>query len=113
MKEIVIWDSKPPGTKATVREIPHFIPRGMPRVYGRGDHYGPNHSFRMDIWLDRKGPLLMRCWSRCSDIDGRSFEITSARWGAIPVRKAEEAFTDFWIPKAVRKAYEAWIIEEF
>ena len=72
---LTYWESDAPDTDAVVSEIEHFDARGMRRVYGRGDHFGRNWSFNMDIWKTRDERLLMRCWSRCEDIDWRSFEI--------------------------------------
>jgi hypothetical protein len=55
----------------------------------------------------------MRCWSRCADIDWRSFEIKGVDLMDIPEGGKKMALSDSWVPKAVRQAYEQWIDEEF
>jgi hypothetical protein len=55
----------------------------------------------------------MRCWSRCEDIDWRSFEIKGVDMVEIPDRDKKTGFEESWVPKAVRKAYDQWIQEEF
>jgi hypothetical protein len=96
-----------------LEEIGHFDARGMRRVYGRGDHFGRHRSFHMDIWLARDGSLLMRCWSRCGDIDWRSFEIRGVNATIITDREMSAPFQDSWVPDAVRQAYNRWISEEY
>ena len=98
---------------ARVEEIEHFDARGMRRVYDRGDNFDRHHSFNMDIWKARDGRLLMRCWSRCEDIDWLSFEIKGVDMVKIPVRDKKTGFEESWVPKAVRKAHALWIQEEF
>jgi len=110
---LTCWNSDPPDRTAKVEEIDHFVARGMRRVYGRGDYFGPHHSFNMDIWMDRNQRLLMRCWSRCIDFDWRSFEIKGLNKSDIPKPDKTIGLQDFWLPKAVRNAYENWIMEEF
>jgi len=107
------WDTEAPDMGARVEEIEHFDARGMCGVYGRGDHFSRHRSFHMDIWKARDGRLLMRCWSRCEDIDWRSFEIKGMNMTEIPTLDKETGFEESWVPKAVRKAYDQWIQEEF
>ena len=107
------WDSQPPAIKAQVEELDHFDARGMCRVYGRGDHFGRHRYFHMDIWETRDGRLLMRCWSGCQDIDWRSFEIKGVALAKIPEGNKRTGFGESWVPKAVRNAYDQWILEEF
>jgi len=109
----IYWSSDPPSNNAEVTEIDDFNARGMRRVYGRGDHFGRHHTFHLDIWMHRSGRLMMRCWSRCSEIDDRSFEIKGIPSSEIPHRNEIERFQDSWLPEVVRKAYEQWISEEF
>ena len=115
MDHIVSWESEPPETTAIVEESDHFVARGMRRVYGRGDHYGRcrGHTFNMDIWRNRRGRLFMRCWSRLSEVDWRSFEIKGIAIDRIPELDMKRGFEDRWLPKTVRDAYEEWIREEF
>ena len=110
---VTCWDSEAPATDAQVEEIEHFDARGMHRVYGRGDQFGRHHKFNMDIWRTRDGRLLMRCWSRCEDIDWRSFEIRDMDIVGIPQSGNTFGFEDSWIPRAVRGAYDEWIQNEW
>ena len=107
------WESDAPNTDAVVSEIEHFNARGMCRIYGRGDHLGRYRSFNMDIWKSRDGRLLMRCWSRCKDVDWRSFEIKGIELAEISELPKFTGFHESWIPWAVRQAYDQWITEEF
>ncbi len=107
------WDFDPPDTDAKVKEIDHFDARGMRLVYGRGDHFGRHYTFNMDIWMTRNGRLLMRCWSCCQDIDGRSFEIKGLAPSEIPEPIKKAGFQDSWVPYVVRNTYDEWIHEEF
>ena len=109
---LVQWDSQPPPGDTEASEIPHFDARGMQRVYGRGDHFRPHQSFHMDIWKGRDGRLLMRCWSRCADIDGRSYEIRGVDPGDVPLAGSGKISDDTWVPKAARLAYDEWVAEE-
>jgi hypothetical protein len=107
------WESPSPRYKGIkIEMIDYFDARGMKRVYGRGDCFGRNRYFHMDIWATSSGRLLMRCWSRCSEIDGRSFEIFG-----IDIEKSifqpHKKMCDDWIPYIVREAYETWIEEEW
>jgi hypothetical protein len=114
MEEVLIhWDSGPPDADAKVEEIHPFDARGMRRFYGRGDHFGRHHTFNMDIWMSRAGRLLMRCWSHCRDIDGRSFEIKGLDISEIPEPAKNACLQDSWVPNVVRNIYEEWIHEEF
>ena len=114
MKEgLTYWNSKAPDTDVKVEEIDHFDARGMRLVYGRGDHFSRHTNFNMDIWMTRAGRLLMRCWSRCQEIDGRSFEITGLDTSKIPEPVKKVGLQDSWVPDAVRKTYNEWIRAEF
>jgi len=112
-EHLTYWGTESIDMDARVEEIEHFDARGMCSVYGRGDNFGRHHSFNMDIWKARDGRLLMRCWSRCEDIDWRSFEIKGLDMVEIPARDKKTGFGESWVPKAVRKAYDQWIQEEF
>jgi hypothetical protein len=111
--DLIFWDTTAPATQAHAEWIEHFDARGMRRVYGRGDRFGRDATFNMDIWKTCDGRLLMRCWSRGSEIDDRSFEITGVDVSAIPPRDKEHGLPESWVPKAVREVYEEWIREEF
>lgn len=104
------WDSDPPPVKAIVDMCDDFDARGMRRVYGRGERWGNGPTFNLDIWRNKEGCLFMRCWSRCGDFDNYSFEIKGVNVGSIPERQSNEAFSDVWIPKQVRRAYEDWVM---
>lgn len=73
-----LWVERPPARRAAVTVVPidAFDARGMRQAYGRRDHMCHHHTFEMDVWVARDGRVLMRCSSRCIDIEGRSFEIT-------------------------------------
>lgn len=107
------WGTTPPCIDAELEEIDDFSARGMWCVYGRGDHYGRHHTFHMDIWKTREGRVLMRFWSRCSEIDWRSYEIKGLDPARIPDKETGPAFSESWVPEAVRQAYDDWISEEF
>lgn len=109
----VYWEFEAPEATAIVDEHGHFDARGMRPVYGRGDHIGLGHTFNMNIWKDKQRRLFMRFWSRCSEIDWRSYEIKGLDVSSIPDRDKEHGFEDWWLPKAVRTAYELWIAEEW
>ncbi len=118
--DLILWRSDAPQSEATVEWIEHFDARGMRRVYGRGDWFGRHHSFNMEIWLAHDGHLLMRCWSRCGEIDGRSFCITGIDLSKTAKRRMHDphqdgwaGFDDAWVPAAVRHAYEQWVTDEF
>ena len=110
---LIDWTSDPSETPVVMSAIEHFDARGMRRVYGRNDHFGRHRSFNMDIWETRNGRILMRCWSRCEDIDWHSFEIKGVDTAKIPKHPKGEGFDDSWIPGMVRQAYDQWINEEY
>lgn len=111
---MIVWDTEsPPNPSIRIENVPYFDARGMRRVYGRGDTFPKKCSFNMDIWRDRNGRLLARFWSRSNDVDGCSLEITGLSPDAIPNRQADTAFSDAWIPNALRKEYEGWISDEW
>jgi hypothetical protein len=107
------WDSDPPAIEAEVEQIDHFDARGMRCVYGRGDDFGPHRKFHMVIWITRAGRLVMRFWSYCQDIHWRSFEIKGVDTSGIPgPDEKTRGYEESWVPDAVRKAYEEWILQE-
>ena len=101
------WEtSAPRKTKnVCVDEIKYFDARGMLRVYGRGDHFIGYGTFNLDIWLTRDERLLMRCWSRCMDIDDRSYEIKGIDTAKIPKPDKKSGLAESWVPAVVRKTY--------
>jgi hypothetical protein len=109
----VFWDCSAPSVDASVEEVDHFDARGMRRVYGREDCLGRHHNFHLDIWQTSDGRLLMRCSSRCSEIEWRSFEIVGVDVAEIPRGDKRVPAQDSWIPMAIRKAYDLWIDEEY
>jgi hypothetical protein len=107
------WGNPLPKYKGIkIEMIDYFDARGMKRVYGRSDYYGRHRTFNMDIWATSSGRLFMRFWSRCYDIDGRSFEIFG-----IDVAKSiilpHYEMVDDWLPYIVREAYDTWIEDEW
>ena len=108
-----IWDTEPPKSiPVQFVYIEPFDARGMSRVYGRGDRFGAKASFNMDIWLERKSRIFVRFWSRNSEVDNLSFELSGIPIDTIPDRKSNSGFTESWIPKIVRDEYVDWIISE-
>ena len=112
VKYLTYWTSKPRKRTAKVEECGHFDARGMLCVHGRGDLF-VRRTFNMGIWLKRDGRLLMRFWSRNLDTDGRSFEILGVNTSNIPAPHPPAGLVDYWVPKAVREAYDKWIMDEW
>lgn len=88
-----------------------FDARGMRRVYGRTDHYGRS-AFNMDIWLKRDGRLLMRFWSKSSEVDGESYEIIGIEPTVIPVPQPGMPLAEEWVPEVVWKEFDRWVTSE-
>ena len=110
---MVDWESEsPPKCRVRIEYIDAFDARGMRRVYGRSDHFGHKAAFNMDIWRDRSGKLFARFWSRNAEVDDVSISIQGIAAQSIPKRAKESAFSDAWIPEAVRAEYEDWILSE-
>lgn len=112
VKDLTYWASKPGEAIARVEACAHFDARGMLCVYGRGDHF-VRRTFNMVIWLKRDGRLLMRFSSRNLDTDGRSFEVLGVDTSTIPAPHPPAVLVDYWVPKAVREAYDKWIMDEW
>ena len=110
---VAAWGNVFPEYDCVLEEIEHFNARGMRRIYGRNDCFGRYHSFNMDIWQAREGTLFIRLWSRCTEIDWRSFKIIGIDFLTVPCGKAGDFTEDEWIPAAVRRAYDDWITEEW
>jgi len=111
--DLIPWNSEESTANAAVEEIDHFVARGMRRVFGRGDHFGRYRTFNMDIWRDRGGRLLMRCWPQSNEVDWQSFEIKGIELSKIPDLDPNRGYQDAWIPKTVRDTYEEWIQGNF
>jgi hypothetical protein len=110
---MITWDSDPPSkNRIQIEYTDFFDARGMRRVYGRGDHFGRKAAFNMDIWLDRKGALFARFWSRSKEVDNLSIAIYGILPDAIPTRSKRAAFSDAWLPKSLRDEYDKWITSE-
>jgi len=108
---ICFWDSDPPVDSGTIAEIDYFNARGMKCVYGRGDHFTGWRTLQMDIWRDKHNRLLMRFWSRNKWVVSRSYEITGTDAPKIQVVDGTNVYTDEWIPRVVREAYDDWVEE--
>ena len=110
---MIHWEcSAPRSSRASIEYVDAFDARGMRRVYGRGDTFGHKAAYNLDVWLDRKGRLLARFWSRNQEVDTFSIEIHGISPQSIPRRSPDTAFSDAWIPKVLRDKYEDWIISE-
>ena len=110
MDDFSFWESEAPETTAILEACDPFDARGMRSVYGRVDIIPRAPTYHMDIWRDRRGRLFMRCWSRSDEIEWESWEIKGIDISSIPEREREHCFVDCWLPKAVRDAYENWVI---
>ncbi|MDT8392073.1 MAG: hypothetical protein RRC34_16345 [Lentisphaeria bacterium] len=110
---IAAWGNTYPEDNCVLEEIDYFNARGMRRIYTRSDCFGRYHSFNMDIWRRSDGELLLRLWSRCTEIDWRAFKIKGIDLAIVPCHEGREFFEDEWIPLAVRQAYDNWITEEW
>ena len=115
MTKMIQWDTNkgPMGRHIQVREIAHFDARGKRSLYRRGDEFLGKACFNMDIWIDRTGRLLARCWSHGTDVDSRSFEVVGLASDLIPQTHGRSNNDDSWIPESLRREYEEWIREEF
>lgn len=114
MDRIVDWNTEQ-GMKdkhIRVSEIAHFDARGKRSIYRRGDKFPGKACFNMDIWMDKTGRLLARCWSHGTDVDWRSFEVVDLASDLIPQTHSNNN-DDSWIPEALRREYEEWVREEF
>ena len=117
------WEQSPlRALKAAVVEIDAFDARGMKPVFGRGDHFlrgdplglgdhGSKESFHLDMWLTRSGRLLARFWSRSSEIDGMSVEVTGFS-PKLPLPSKGLPLNERWVPQCLRKAYDDWIDDQ-
>ncbi|MFA4829751.1 MAG: hypothetical protein WC855_12065 [Thermodesulfovibrionales bacterium] len=114
MTKMIQWDYK--GTKSRqlkVNAIEHFDARGKRYLYGRADQFPRRACFYLDIWIDKTGRLLARCWSHGIDYDWRSFEVLGFPSSLIPEFSGKSSGDDSWIPESLRREYEEWVREEF
>jgi len=103
-----IWDKDVPDRKAIqVEMIDHFDARGMTLLYGRGDHYPGRGAYNLDMWVDRRGRILARFWSRIRDVDGESYEVIGMRSPAKPINKQ---YDEAVVPAKLRNEYDNWLI---
>ena len=107
---IISWDLPAPEWSATVELIDHFNARGMKRVYGRGDCFPNQCIYNMDIWKDKNNRLCMRFWSRGSDIDWESYEITGLKLDMERWSSKQFTLTEDLLPTEIRHEYENWVI---
>jgi len=89
----------------SVEMVGPFSARGMQNVYGRGDHFGGRQPvLHLDLWKSKDGRLLVRFWSRGSEVDDESYEV---RWKE---RTDYPPQDERWVPEVVRRAYDNWVI---
>jgi hypothetical protein len=117
------WEHPPlRALKAAVLDIGAFDARGMKLAFGRGDHYlrgdrlglgdhGSKTSFRLDVWLTRRGRLLARFWSRSGDTDTVSVEVTGFS-PKLPLPSKGHQLDERWVPRCLRNAYADWIEDQ-
>jgi hypothetical protein len=104
----LLWDSEAPDISVTLEDIGDFDARGMRRVYGRSDRFDRD-TRNMDIWRTKGGRLLMRFWSRRTEVERESYEIGGMDLDMIPPCDSKQGLTDTWLPKAIRLKYEGWV----
>ena len=67
----------------------------------------------MDVWITRDGRVLARFWSRCDDVDPRSYEV----FGFKPVLPRQDdvlpRFSERNAPGALRREYDNWMLTNF
>ena len=108
---VTIWETKGPARRPiSLSFVDHFDARGMRPVYGRGDHFG-RRALHMDVWRSATGRILARFWSRSSDVDGESHEVSGLEIPAESLR-APLAENEHLIPECLRDAYENWVVSE-
>ena len=100
-----------PAPDSRVDFIDNFDARGMRRVYGRGDHWLGGRSMNIDVWLTKNGRLVARFWSRSSDVDGMSLEVTGFSPDILLPNKLE-GLDERWVPQCLRDEYDRWVISE-
>jgi hypothetical protein len=100
-----------PAQHAKVNYIDHFDARGMRRVYGRGDHFSGGRTLNIDVWLTKRGRLVARFWSRSSEVDGMSLEVTGFSTDLLLPSKLA-GLDERWVPKCLRDEYDTWVITE-
>lgn len=98
--------------KVSLDYVEHFDARGMLRVYRRSDYLGRGRTFNMDVWLTRGGRLLVRFWAHRDDVDWISLEVKGHAVAAA-VRSEKREMGERWVPRALRDAYDDWILSEF
>lgn len=112
-KTLVAWDTEGASNRRIgITMIDDFDARGMHCLYVRTDTFPKKHSFNMTIWKDRKDRLLARFWSRGKYIEWESYEIIGIKTESILRFQEKDRYTDKWIPKCLRDAYDEWIIYE-
>jgi len=108
---VTIWETKGPARRSiSVSFVDHFDARGMRPVYGRGDHFG-RRALQMDVWRTATGRIVARFWSRSSEVDGESYEVSGYE---IPAESLRSTLGDneHLIPECLRDAYDNWVVSE-
>ena len=110
---IVAWDTEAASDRCIrINMVDDFDARGMLFIYGRTDSFSKKHSFNMTIWKDRKGRILARFWSRSKYNERESYEIIGIKAKLLSRFQEKGRYTDKWIPKCLRDAYDDWITYE-
>ncbi|NLX97525.1 MAG: hypothetical protein GXY83_15260 [Rhodopirellula sp.] len=108
------WENEATATASIeINHIDHFDARGMRPVYGRSDQFVGKATFHMSLWLDRRGQLLARFWSRSREVHDRSVAIIGLAPEDVPKRDKNEPLSDAWIPESLRQEYDDWISQEW
>ena len=89
--------------------IEHFKALGMRSVFWRDDVFG-KMILRMAVWLTRDGRVLMRLWSRSTEVDWESYEILGFPETLRPVEIIKGIGDEGWVPECARDEYDNWLI---
>lgn len=107
---IAYWDSRGArGKSIGLQEIRSFNARGMRPVYGRADQFG-RLCLYMDMWINSKGRVFVRFWSRNEEVDLYSYEVTGLK---TPIDLSMfKNDNEFLVPECLRNEYDNWIVSE-
>jgi len=64
----------------------------------------------MDVWINSKGRVFARFWSRREDTDLSSYEVTGLRASIDFSQKLYE--NEHLVPKCLRDEYDNWVLSE-
>lgn len=107
---IVAWDSRGArGKSIAVQGIGYFDARGMRPIYGREDIFG-RLRLHMNVWINSKGRVFARFWSRNEEVDLYSYEVTGLR--ASINFQSTGFYNEHLVPECLRSEYYNWVLSE-